>query len=136
MNGCLGEQKLGNSQISHICSKSYSSNHASNACVTSKKSLSNNDASDDNVTLDSSYSRLLQTGTDSHGSEQVSIDFLKHADKIQRQVQHQLERLQGKQRHLTTGNKTIKSDLHRAGDSAVKQEISWPHHHCFPGPAG
>ena len=119
---------------SHICSRSCAASHTAKSRVSSKTSMGNNDVSDDDVTLDSSYSHLSQSGKVS--SEQVSIDFLKNDDEIQRKVQRQLERLQGKQRHTSTGNKTIKSGLHRAGDSAVKQEISWPHHHCFPGPGG
>ena len=142
------EQKVGStrqlekSQISHsspkkshICSRSCTAGHTSRSRVTSKKSLGNNDDSDD-ATLDSSYSHLSHHGRTSHNSEQVSIDFLKNDEEIQRKVQRQLEKLQGTQRQLSTGNKTIKSGLHRAGDSAVKQEINWPHHHCFPGPGG
>ena len=121
---------------SHICSRSCAASHTAKPRISSKKALDNNDSSGDDVTLGSSYSYLSQSGKVSHSSEQVSIDFLKNDDEIQRKVQRQLERLQGKQRHTSTGNKTIKSGLHRAGDSAVKQEISWPHHHCFPGPGG
>ena len=120
---------------SHICSRSCSSAHASKS-RTSKKSANNLDASDDGVTIHSSYSRISQTSNDSQESQQVSLDFLKSDDEVQRKVQRQLEKLQGKQRQPTSGNKTIKSGLLRAGDSAVKQEISWPHHHCFPGPGG
>ena len=80
---------------SHICSRSCAASHTSRSHVHSKKSLDNNDVSDDDVTLDSSYSHLSQTGKVSHSSEQVSIDFLKNDDEIQRKVQCQLERLQG-----------------------------------------
>ena len=49
----------------------------------------------------------------------------------------QLERLQGQPRGAThSGNKTFKSGLHRAGDTAIKVEIPWPHHHCFLGQGG
>ena len=40
----------------------------------------------------------------------------------------------GKGIHLQ--EKPFKSGLLRSGDNAVKQEISWPHHHCFPGQGG
>ena len=75
---------------SHICSRSCAASHASRSRVHSKKSLDNNDVSDD-ITLDSSYSHLSQTGKVSHSSEQVSIDFLKNDDEMQRKVQRQLE---------------------------------------------
>ena len=63
------------------------------------------------------------------------LDFLITDERVQKKVQRQLERLQGKQCH-SAGNKTNESGLHRAGDSAVKQETSRPHHHCFAGPGG
>ena len=28
------------------------------------------------------------------------------------------------------------SGIHGSGDCVVKQEIAWPHHHCFPEPGG
>ena len=95
----VGARKpLDKSQISHsspkkfhICSRSCAACHTSRSRVHSKKSLDNNDVSDDDVTLDSSYYRLSQTGKVSHSSEQVSIDFLENDDEIQRNVQRQLE---------------------------------------------
>ena len=81
---------------SHICSRSCAASHTAKSRVNSKKSLDNIDVSDDDVTLDSSHSRISQSGKVSHSSEQVSIDFLKNDDEIQRKVQRQLDRLQGK----------------------------------------
>ena len=73
--------------------------------------------------------------SDSHTSQQqLSLDFLKNDDHVQKKVQRQLEMLQGQ--HRTTSGKSIKSGLHRAGDNSVKCEIAWPHHHCFPGAGG
>ena len=109
---------------SHICSRVCAASHTSRSRVNSKKSLHNNDESYDDITLDSSYSHMSQTGKGSLNSDQLSIDFLKNDEEVQRKVQRQLEKLQGKQCHSSSGNKTIKSGLHRAGDSAVKQEIS------------
>ena len=120
---------------SHTCSKACSSHHSSKSQAVKKDDSDGVDTSDDDVTTETSYSRISHSGHNSQVSDQVSIDFLKTDDKVQRKVQRQLARLQGKQRH-SAGNKTIKSGLHRAGDSAVKQEISWPHHHCFAGPGG
>ena len=120
---------------SHTCSKACSS-HRSSRSQTVKKDVSDTEeSSDDNVTTETSYSRISHLGHDNQASDQVSMDFLKTDERVQKKIQRQLERLQGKQRH-SAGNKTIKSGLHRAGDSAVKQEISWPHHHCFAGPGG
>ena len=63
----------------------------------------------------------------------ASIDFLKSDDKIQGKVQKKLQHLQGTTRTAPTGNKTVKSGLHRSGDNNVKREIGWPHHFFFPG---
>ena len=120
---------------SHTCSRICSSHRSSKSQAVRKDVSDAQDSSDDDVTTDTSYSRISHSGHDSQVSDQVSMDFLKTDERVQRKVQRQLERLQGKQRH-SAGNKTIKSGLHRAGDSAVKQEISWPHHHCFAGPGG
>ena len=51
-------------------------------------------------------------------------------------IQRQLQKLQGQQRHNTEGKHSIKSGLHCAGDNAVTQLISWPHHYCFPSAGG
>ena len=68
---------------------------------------------------------------------QLSLDFLKTDEKVQKKVQRQLERLQGSSRGNTiSGTKTLKSGLYRTGDNAVRQEIAWLHHYCFPGPGG
>ena len=120
---------------SHTCSKACSSHRSSKSQAVKKDHSDGVDTSDDDITTETLYSRISHSGYDSQASDQVSIDFLKTDDKVQRKVQRQLARLEGKQRH-SAGNKTIKSGLHRAGDSAVKQEISWPHHHCFAGPGG
>ena len=64
---------------------------------------------------------------------QPSLQFLREDDRTQRKVQ----KLQGQPRETSTqGNKTFKSGLHRSGDNAMKVEIPWPHHHCFPEQGG
>ena len=65
-----------------------------------------------------------------------SLQLLKEDERTQRKVQKQLEWLQGQQRGARTADKTIKSGFHRSGDNAVKPEIAWPHHHCFPNAKG
>ena len=68
---------------------------------------------------------------------QPSMDFLKHDEATQRKVQKQLLKLQGQSRSgAHKPGKSLKSGLHRAGDNAVKVEIPWPHHHCFPSAGG
>ena len=68
---------------------------------------------------------------------QPSMQFLKQDDAIQRKVQKQLLKLQDQARSaLHRSGKKLKLGLHRAGDNAVKLEIPWPHHHCFPSVGG
>ena len=75
--------------------------------------------------------------TEDEGSEITpSLQFLKQDARTQRKVQRQLEKLQGQSRSTTVSGKPFKSGLHRSGDNAVRLEIPWPHHHCFPGPGG
>ena len=68
------------------------------------------DKEDSRFTSQPSGSRL------SDKDVQLSTQFLKPNDATQRKVQKQLLKLQGQ----------------GAMDNAVKLEIPWPHHHCFP----
>ena len=115
--------------------------HRKRRVVHSRKQVSGDDSSDEDLT-DFSHPRASSTQmsalSDNETSKEMpSLQFLKEEEKIQKKVQKQLERLQGQPRGPTnSGNKTIKSGLHRAGDNAIKVEIPWPHHHCFPGQGG
>ena len=133
------------SKTSKLAHSSPNKKHkCSRVCTHKKKSdlqaaqLGNSSDSDDDFGSNShshnSLSRIARSEA-SVASHQPSAHFLRTDDQIQKQVQKQLERLQGTSRQGTTGNK-FKSGLLRAGDNAVQQEISWPHHHCFPGPGG
>ena len=51
-------------------------------------------------------------------------------------MQKNLRQLQGSSRTGHSGNKPVKSGLHRSGDNNVKKEIGWPHHFCYPGSSG
>ena len=124
---------------SHRCSKTCESRSSSKASLKRNYSTTIEESSSDED-YDPSHASHRPHRHGSHLSEsrnsqdQLSLDFLRNDDRIQKKVQKQLERLQGQQRS-TTG-KTIKSGLHRAGDNSVKREIAWPHHHCFPGAGG
>ena len=67
---------------------------------------------------------------------QPSLQLLKEEERTQHKVQQQLERLQGQHRGVMTTGKAIKFGLLRPGDNAIKTEIAWPHHHCFPNAGG
>ena len=107
----------------------------------SSRYISHNDSSDNSEDESFNCSSKRSKQSRQHLSEasvtassQLSVDFLKNDDMVQRKVRRQLEKLQGRQR--TSSGKNLKSGIHRAGDCAVKREIAWPHHHCFPGPNG
>ena len=75
------------------------------------------DTSDDYMegnSLGNTFGQPSQLGASGSSSSQVSVDFLKSNKKIQCQVQRQLQKLQGQQRHNTEGKHSIKSGLHRA----------------------
>ena len=127
---------------SHRCSaRGDPGFHRKRRMVNMRKQVTGDDSSDEDFT-DLSHPRAsstqMSTLSDNETSKEMpSLQFLKEDEKIQKKVQKQLERLQGQPRGTTTsGNKTIKSGLHRAGDNAIKVEIPWPHHHCFPGQGG
>ena len=117
----------GNHQCTSACSHA---GHNPRRVHTSRMSSSDADFA---APLQASVSHISQADL-SADSHHPSVQHLRPDERIQRQVQKQLEKLQGQPRHAA-GTK-IKSGLLRAGDNAVKQEISWPHHHCFPGPGG
>ena len=125
---------------SHKCSKRCESRSSVRAPDRADCNSAMADSSSDEDYNPSTSKRRLHRHS-SHISEssmsqdQISLDFLRNEDHIQKKVQKQLEMLQGQQRS-TSGMKSIKSGLHRAGDNSVKREIAWPHHHCFPGAGG
>ena len=103
--------------------------------------LTDDSSDEDNSQLTSFSPSRTGAGRSSHSAvsdqSQISLEFLKTDEKVQRKVQRQLERLQGSSRGTSiSGTKTLKSGLLRSGDNAVRQEIAWPHHYCFPGPGG
>ena len=75
---------------SHTCSKACSYHHSSKSQALKKDDSDGVDTSDDDATTETSYSRISHSGHDSQVSDQVSIDFLKTDDKVQRKVQRQL----------------------------------------------
>ena len=77
-----------------------------------------------------------QVTENKHSDLTPSLQFLKQDARTQRKVQRQLEKLQGHSRSTTTSGKPFKSGLHRSGDNAVRLEIPWPHHYCFPAQGG
>ena len=120
---------------SHKCSSACSSTHHKRSRTQRVSHTALTDTSDeymDGNLLGNTFGQPSQLGALASLNSQVSVDFLKSNEKIQRQVQRQLQKLQVQQRHNTEGKHSIKSGLHRAGDNAVKQLISWPHHYCFP----
>ena len=88
-------------------------------------------------TPQASSTQVSQLSDSEFSVTQPSLQFLREDDRTQRKVQKQLQKLQGQTRGASSqGNKTFKSGLHRSGDNAIKVEIPWPHHHCFPGQGG
>ena len=124
---------------SHKCSTSCSSHthkkRRSHGASNMESFDTSADPLEDSSTIHS-HSHISQAGNSTSASEQVSVDYLKSDERIQRQVQRQLERLQGKPRLAQEGNKTFKSGLHRSGDNTVQHNIAWPHHFCFPNQGG
>ena len=124
---------------SHKCSSACSTTPHKRSRTQRAPETALTDISDDDMdgnTLGNTLGQASQMGMSASSRSQVSVDFLKSNEKIQRQVQRQVQKLQGKQRHNTEGKHSIKSGLHRSGDNAVKQLISWPHHYCFPSAGG
>ena len=124
---------------SHKCSSACSSDHRKRSRTQGVSHSALSDTSDEHIdgnSLGNTFDQPSQLGASASSNSQVSVDFLKTNEKVQRQVQRQLQKLQGQQRRGTEGKHSIKSGLHRAGDNAVKQFISWPHHYCFPSAGG
>ena len=83
------------------------SNKCSSACSSNHHERSRTQRASDTVLTDTSYkymdgntlgntlSQASQMGASGSSSSQVSVDFVKSNEKIQRQVQHQLQKLQG-----------------------------------------
>ena len=128
------------SKKSHKCSKNCESRSSLQASAREDYSRSLADSSSDEDYNPSNSKRRLHRHTsrlsESHMSQdQLSLDFFKNDDKMEKKVRKQLGMLQGQQRS-NSGTKSIKSGLHRAGENSVKREMAWPHHHCFPGAGG
>ena len=88
-------------------------------------------------TPQASSTQVSQLSDSEFSVTQPSLQFLREDDRTQRKVQKQLQKLQGQPRGTSNqGNKTFRSGLHRSGDNAIKVEIPWPHHYCFPGQGG
>ena len=123
-------------QKSHSCGKQCTKQKRVSSRYTSHN-LSFDDSDEESFICSSKRSkqqRRQPSDASMTTSSQLSVDFLKNDDMVQRKVRKQLEKLQGQQR--TSSGKNLKSGIHRAGDCAVKREIAWAHHHCFPGPNG
>ena len=111
---------------SHRCSTSCSS-HKVKKSKTHKASNAASLNSSDEFLEDSSingFNNDSQTADDSVVSrDHVSMEYLRSDDRVQRQVQCQLERLQGKPRIGSEGKHNFKSGLHWSGDNAVRHII-------------
>ena len=95
------------------------------------------DEEDSRLVSQPSESKLSDISDTELSDSQLSMHFLKQDEATQKKVQRQLLKLQGQARPaLPKTGKKLKSGLHRAGDNAVKLEIPWPHHHCFPSAGG
>ena len=124
---------------SHRCSSVCSSDHRKRSRTQRVSHSALSDTSDEYIEgnfLGNTIDQPSQLRASASSNSQVSVDFLKTNEKVQRQVQRQLQKLQGQQCRGTEGKHSIKSGLHRVGDNAVKQLISWPHHYCFPSAGG
>ena len=121
---------------SHNCGRQCTKHKHASSKFTSHD-LSSDDSENESFMCSSKRSKQARhqiNDSSVTASSQLSVDFLKNDDVVQQKVRKQLEKLQGHQR--TSTGKNLKSGIHRAGDCAVKKEIAWPHHHCFPGPNG
>ena len=129
------ERKLSSTCVSHTSSQmSHSSPQKSYKCASDCFRINTTK----NVKLHHqmmTHWMFLHTSQSYH-SGIASLDYLKSDDRIQWKVQKKLQQLQGTSRTALSGNKTVKSGLHRSGDNNVKKEIGWPHHFSFPGQSG
>ena len=127
-------------KCSHICSGQCESKLATKPRRPAKQ-VKLQESSDEEYssvhTPQASSTQVSQLSDSEFSVTQPSLQFLREDDRTQREVQKQLQKLQGQPRGTTNqGNKTFKSGLHRSGHNAIKVEIPWPHHHCFPGQGG
>ena len=124
---------------SHACSRQCEHKPASKSRHSSKK-VKMQESSDEECSMatpQASSTHLSNLSDSDLSVTQPSLQFLKEDDRTQQKVQKQLQKLQGQTRGTSSqGNKTFKSGLHRSGDNAIKVEIPWPHHHCFPAQGG
>ena len=146
------EEKMNSRQSQRSVQVSHSSPKRSHTCsnLCSHRSAKKGKASGSPVMNFASDSVLQDVGDShcssihaSHGTDddtiasQPSLQWLKQDAKTQRQVQQQLQKLQGLPRSATSRpGKSFKSGLLRSGDNDVKIQIAWPHHHCFPTQGG
>ena len=97
----------------------------------------NHDLSD--ASMDDTWKSSVHTTQiteDEYSDVTPSMQFLKQDAKTQRRVQRELEKLQDQSRSTKASGKPFESGLHCSGDNAIRLEIPWPHHYCFPAPVG
>ena len=125
---------------SHKCNSPCTSQHSKKRCSRLAHSKLHDSSDEDLIPSKLEQSSQLSSSHASNFSEvvsdHVSMDFLKNDEQVQQKVQRQFQCLQDKEKHSSAGNKLFKSGFLRSGDNAVKQGISWPHHHCFLGQGG
>ena len=131
-------RKFAHSSPKRQSSSSRRGHHKHKLASTSSQQMRMEETSDEEFT-DLASPQGSSTHISHHSdsfSSQPSLQLLKEDERTQRKVQRQLERLQGQHRGAITTGKAIKSGLLRSGDNAVKTEIPWPQHHCFPSAGG